>query len=92
MASAPMPPKLDFEAGCRALAPHVRHAPWPAKFRPHLPEKFDGSIDLHEFLQIYTTTIIAGVDEPPRGVGALMGGTVSAVPRELCRLVPLNGL
>jgi len=59
MASAPVPPELDFEAGCRALVPHVRHAPWPVKFRPHLPEKFDGSIDLHEFLQIYSTTIIA---------------------------------
>jgi hypothetical protein len=31
----------------------------PAKFRPHLPEKYDGTTDLSEFLQVYITAITA---------------------------------
>jgi hypothetical protein len=45
--------------GCAALAPHLRSVAWPAKFRPHLPEKYDGSINPAEFLQIYSTAIHA---------------------------------
>jgi hypothetical protein len=30
---------------------------WPSKFRPHLPEKYDGSTDPSEFLHVYITTI-----------------------------------
>jgi hypothetical protein len=29
--------------GCAALADHLRAATWPPKFRPHLPEKYDGT-------------------------------------------------
>jgi hypothetical protein len=29
--------------GCAALADHLRAASWPPKFRPHLPEKYDGT-------------------------------------------------
>jgi hypothetical protein len=29
--------------GCAALADHLRAATWPSKFRPHLPEKYDGT-------------------------------------------------
>jgi hypothetical protein len=32
---------------------------WPCKFRPHLPEKYNGSVNPTEFLQIYTTSILA---------------------------------
>jgi hypothetical protein len=29
--------------GCAALADHLLAATWPPKFRPHLPEKYDGT-------------------------------------------------
>jgi hypothetical protein len=29
--------------GCATLADHLRAASWPSKFRPHLPEKYDGT-------------------------------------------------
>ena len=39
----------------------LRRVNWPTKFRPDLPEKYDGTIDPEEFLQIYTTAIqVAG--------------------------------
>jgi hypothetical protein len=34
-------------------------ATWPPKFRPHLPEKYDGTSNLSEFLQVYVTAITA---------------------------------
>jgi hypothetical protein len=37
---------------------------WPTKFRPDLPEKYDGTIDPEEFLQIYTTAIQAAEGGP----------------------------
>ena len=46
-------------AGCAALAPALRMVAWPPKFRPHLPEKYDGSVNPAEFLQIYITAILA---------------------------------
>jgi hypothetical protein len=45
--------------GCAALADHLRAATWPSKFRPHLPEKYDGMTNPSEFLQVYVTTITA---------------------------------
>jgi hypothetical protein len=45
--------------GCAALADHLRAASWPSKFRPHLPEKFDGTSNPSEFLQVYVTAITA---------------------------------
>jgi hypothetical protein len=45
--------------GCAALADHLRVASWPPKFRPHLPEKYDGTSNLSEFLQVYVTAITA---------------------------------
>jgi hypothetical protein len=44
--------------GCAALADHLRAVSWPPKFRPHLPEKYDGTSNLSEFLQVYVTAII----------------------------------
>jgi hypothetical protein len=45
--------------GCAALANHLRATTWPPKFRPHLPEKYDGTSNPSEFLQVYVTTITA---------------------------------
>ena len=32
---------------------------WLSKFRPHLPEKYNGTSNPSEFLQVYVTAIIA---------------------------------
>jgi hypothetical protein len=45
--------------GCAALVDHLRAASWPPKFRPHLPEKYDGTSNPSEFLQVYVTAITA---------------------------------
>jgi hypothetical protein len=45
--------------GCAALADHLRAASWPPKFRPHLPEKYDGTSNPSKFLQVYITAITA---------------------------------
>jgi hypothetical protein len=45
--------------GCAALADHLRVATWPPKFRPHLLEKYDGTSNPSEFLQVYVTAITA---------------------------------
>jgi hypothetical protein len=45
--------------GCAALADHLHTASWSPKFRPHLPEKYDGTTNPSEFLQVYVTAITA---------------------------------
>jgi hypothetical protein len=45
--------------GCAALADHLRAASWPPKFRLHLSEKYDGTSNPSEFLQVYVTAITA---------------------------------
>jgi hypothetical protein len=45
--------------GCATLADHLRTTSWPPKFRPHLPEKYDGTTNPSEFLQVYVTAIMA---------------------------------
>jgi hypothetical protein len=45
--------------GCAALADHFRAATWSSKFRPHLSEKYDGTSNPSEFLQVYVTAITA---------------------------------
>jgi hypothetical protein len=45
--------------GCAALADHLRAATWLPKFQPHLPEKYDGTSNPSEFLQVYVTAITA---------------------------------
>jgi hypothetical protein len=42
-----------------ALAPHLRMVVWPPKFQPYLPKKYDGTVNPAEFLQIYSTSILA---------------------------------
>jgi hypothetical protein len=41
--------------GCAALCA----TSWPSKFWPHLPEKYDGTSNPSEFLQVYVTAITA---------------------------------
>jgi hypothetical protein len=43
--------------GCAALADHLRAASWPPKLRPHLLEKYNGTSNPSEFLQVYVTAI-----------------------------------
>jgi hypothetical protein len=45
--------------GYATLADHLRAATWPSKFWPHLPEKYDGTSNPSEFLQVYVTAITA---------------------------------
>jgi hypothetical protein len=45
--------------GYVALAGHLRTTSWPPKFWPHLPEKYDGTTNPSEFLQVYVTAITA---------------------------------
>jgi hypothetical protein len=45
--------------GCAVLADHLHVATWPPKFRPHLPEKYVGTSNPSEFLQVYVTAIMA---------------------------------
>jgi hypothetical protein len=45
--------------GCAALVDHLRTVSWPPKFKPHLPEKYDGTSNPSEFLQVYVTAITA---------------------------------
>jgi hypothetical protein len=45
--------------GYAALAGHLRAASWPPKFRPHLLEKYNGTSNPSEFLQVYVTAITA---------------------------------
>jgi hypothetical protein len=45
--------------GYAALADHLRVASWPPKFRSQLPEKYDGTSNPSEFLQVYVTAITA---------------------------------
>jgi hypothetical protein len=47
------------EVGCAALADHLRAVAWPSKFRPQLLEKYNGTTNLSEFLQVYVTAITA---------------------------------
>ena len=64
LANTPIPPRREqendsFTGGCKALTHELRTVRWPAKFRPDLPEKYDGSSPPEEFLQIYSTAVQA---------------------------------
>nr|ABA95741.2 retrotransposon protein, putative, unclassified [Oryza sativa Japonica Group] len=50
--------------GCRAFVASLRNVRWPPRFRPTSAEKYDGSVNPAEFLQVYTTGIeAAGGDD-----------------------------
>jgi hypothetical protein len=54
----------ENRGGCVVLVPHIQMVVWPPKFWPHLPKKYDETINPVEFLQIYTTSILtAGGNE-----------------------------
>ncbi|WVZ73428.1 hypothetical protein U9M48_021734 [Paspalum notatum var. saurae] len=60
LAGAQTPPGvIPAGVGCAALADGLRSMRWPPKFRPHLPEKYDGTTNPSEFLQVYVTAISA---------------------------------
>nr|AAS07078.1 putative polyprotein [Oryza sativa Japonica Group] len=46
-------------AGCRAFGRSLRDVRWPERFRPGAIEKYDGSTDPEEFLQVYSTVLYA---------------------------------
>jgi hypothetical protein len=48
---------LLVDVGFAALADHLRATTWPPKFRPQLLEKYDGTSNPSEFLQVYVTAI-----------------------------------
>jgi hypothetical protein len=60
-----MPPNsIGLSGGYMAFAPHLSMVFRPCKFRPHLSEKYDGTINPTKFLQIQSTsTLTAGGDE-----------------------------
>nr|CAE76035.1 B1292H11.21 [Oryza sativa Japonica Group] len=63
-ARRPAPTSLPSWTGCKAFVASLRNVRWPLKFRPNLTEKYDGSVNPSEFLQIYTTIIrAAGGDD-----------------------------
>nr|AAV59295.1 putative polyprotein [Oryza sativa Japonica Group] len=50
--------------GCRAFVASLRNVRWPPRFWPTIAEKYDGSVNPAEFLQVYTTGIeAAGGDD-----------------------------
>jgi hypothetical protein len=57
--AAQPPSSLGTWGGCATLASHLRMVVWPCKLRPHLPEKYDRTVNPVEFMQIYTTSILA---------------------------------
>nr|AAT77312.1 putative polyprotein [Oryza sativa Japonica Group]AAT77333.1 putative polyprotein [Oryza sativa Japonica Group] len=51
-------------AGCRAFGRSLRDVRWPERLRPGAIEKYDGSTDPEEFLQVYSTVLYAaGADD-----------------------------
>jgi hypothetical protein len=84
VAHAPLPPKsLGVPGGCMARAPHLRMVVWPHKFWPHLPEKYDGTVNPIEFLQICSTSILAA-----GGNEAIMSNYFSVLAHESPRRDP----
>nr|CAD41940.2 OSJNBa0070M12.17 [Oryza sativa Japonica Group] len=58
----PVPPVGGV--GCRAFVASLRNVRWPPRFRPTITEKYDGSVNPADFLQVYTTGIkAAGGDD-----------------------------
>ena len=50
---------VPFEVGCPDFTRELRQVCWPSirKFRPEIPEKYDGRLNPVEFLSIYTITV-----------------------------------
>jgi hypothetical protein len=56
---AAVAPQAPMGTRSQAGVPLAGVASWPPKFRPHLPEKYDRTSNLSEFLQVYVTAITA---------------------------------
>jgi hypothetical protein len=52
-------PSVGSGGGCMVLALHLRMVVWSHIFWPHLPKKYDMSVNPTEFQQIYSTSILA---------------------------------
>ena len=66
-------------AGCRAFVASLRNVRWPPRFWPTIAEKYDGSVNPAEFLQVYTTGIeAAGGDD--RAMGQARGWLMNLPP------------
>jgi hypothetical protein len=71
---------LEGQGGFRALAPSLRQVVWPDKFKSGSIDKYDGSSNSEEFIQVYHTVIEAtGGDDRVKVNYLLM--TVSCVAR-----------
>src|SRR5438132_726902 len=53
-----------YGGGCLAFTDDLRRVRWPEKFRPAPIEKYDGTDNPDEFLQIYTTVVEAAGGTP----------------------------
>ena len=55
---------VTTSGGCLAFTRELRRVAWPAKFRPELPSRYDGTTDPLEFLHLYAVGIeAAGGDQ-----------------------------
>ena len=55
---------LDYGGGCLAFTPALRQVQWPRKFHPGYTGTYDGASNPREFLQIYSTAMVAaGADD-----------------------------
>ena len=50
---------IDYGGGCLALRPSLRQVTWPSKFRPSIPIIYNGDTNPINFLQIYSTAMVA---------------------------------
>ena len=46
-------------AGCLAFVPELRKVTWPHKFKPDVPDRYDGKSNPADFLQVYSTAVLA---------------------------------
>jgi hypothetical protein len=47
---SPLAPHEFWGGGCMAFAPHLHMVVWPPMFRPHLPEKYNRTVNPADFL------------------------------------------
>jgi hypothetical protein len=50
---------VSYGGGCQAFTKDLHRVVWPAKFRPDLPQRYDGTANPVEFLHLYTVSVQA---------------------------------
>jgi hypothetical protein len=50
---------VTYGGGCQAFTKELCRMVWPAKFRPDLPQRYDGTANPVEFLHLYTISVQA---------------------------------